>query len=159
VLRRACSLLGNEADALEVLHDVFASLLERPEQFSGHSSVMTFLYSMTTHSALARLRRDRTRLRLLESHHDPDGGAASSGGIARAELRELLAALPDDLAELAVHYYLDEMTQDEIAEALGCSRQWVTKRVARLKAAVARHQLERPMTARAPAHRSEQERP
>jgi RNA polymerase sigma factor (sigma-70 family) len=52
---------------------------------------------------------------------------------ARAQLRELLLALPEELASVAVHHYLDEMTQDEIAEALGCSRQWVTKLVGRLK--------------------------
>jgi RNA polymerase sigma factor (sigma-70 family) len=133
VLRRARHLLGNEADAREILHDVFASLLERPGQFSGHSSVMTFLYSMTTHHALGRLRRDRTRLRLLESNHDPEGRVVTPPGQARAELREMLLALPEELATVAVYYYLDEMTQEEIAEALGCSRQWVTKLVARLK--------------------------
>jgi RNA polymerase sigma factor (sigma-70 family) len=133
VLRRARYLLGNDADAREVLHDVFASLLERPGQFSGHSSVMTFLYSMTTHHALGRLRRDRKRLRLLESNHDPEGRVVTPPGQARAELRELLLALPEELATVAVFYYLDEMTQEEIAEALGCSRQWVTKLVARLK--------------------------
>jgi RNA polymerase sigma-70 factor (ECF subfamily) len=132
-LRRARHLLGNEADAREVLHDVFASLLERPGQFSGHSSVMTFLYSMTTHHALGRLRRDRTHERLLEANHDPEGRAVTPAGQARAELREMLLALPHDLATVAVFYYLDEMTQEEIAEAMGCSRQWVTKLVLRLR--------------------------
>jgi RNA polymerase sigma factor (sigma-70 family) len=132
VLRRARYLLGNDADAREVLHDVFAALLENPGQFSGQSSLMTFLYSMTTHSALARLRRDRTRSRLLASSH-PGVQSVTQPVHARVELRQLLLALPDDLATVAVHHYLDEMTHDEIAEALGCSRQWVTKLVARLK--------------------------
>ena len=35
VYRRALSLLGQEADAHEVLKDVFVSLLERPDQFEG----------------------------------------------------------------------------------------------------------------------------
>ena len=35
VYRRACALLGNDADAREVLQDIFVSLLERPDQFDG----------------------------------------------------------------------------------------------------------------------------
>ena len=135
VLRRARQLLGNDAEAREVLHDVFAALLEKPEQYAGKSSIMTFLYSVTTHHALTRLRRERNRQRLLERHLDEQGSVNPSGQ-ARAELRELLRELPEELATVAVYHYLDEMTQEEIAELLGCSRQWVTKLVARLKARV-----------------------
>ena len=135
VLRRARQLLGNESEAREVLHDVFASLLERPEQFAGTSSIMTFLYSMTTHQALTRLRRERGRQRLLELHQEHDPELVSPPG-AQLELREVLRSLPEELAELAVYHYLDEMTQDEIAAVLGCSRQWVTKLVARLRQSV-----------------------
>jgi RNA polymerase sigma-70 factor (ECF subfamily) len=134
VLRRAHQLLGNEAEALEVLHDVFASLLEKPEQFAGRSSIMTYLYGMTTHLALGRLRRERRRQHLLERHHDRDDGAVGARGLVRAELRELLGTLPDELARVAVYHHLDGMTHDEIAELMGCSRQWVTKLLARLRA-------------------------
>lgn len=133
VLRRARQILGNEAEALEVLHDVFAELLEKPEQFAGRSSIMTYLYGMTTHQALGRLRKERRRRSLLERHHDRDGETVAATGLARAELRELLAQLPDELARVAVYHHLDGMTHDEIAELLGCSRQWVTKLLARLR--------------------------
>jgi len=133
VLRRARQLLGSETEAREVLHDVFASLLERPEQFEGRSSVTTFLYSMTTHLALTRLRRERGRQLLLEQHLDPEPAVVTQPGQARTELREALRELPKELAEVAVYFYLDEMTHVQIAEALGCSRQWVTKLIARLK--------------------------
>lgn len=133
VLRRARDLLGSESEAQEVLHDVFVSLLQKPEQFGGQSSVMTFLYRMSTNAALGRLRSRRTRRRLLASTHDPTSGVALQSQESRAELRELLGSLPDDLAQIAVHYYLDEMTQGEIADMLGCSRQWVQKRLDRLR--------------------------
>jgi RNA polymerase sigma factor (sigma-70 family) len=137
VLRRARQLLGNEAEAREVLHDVFASLLERPEQYAGRSELTTFLYSMTTHQALTRLRNERSRQRLLARHQDQEPALQSAPGAA-LELREVLRTLPEELAEVAVYYYLDEMTQDEIAETLSCSRQWVTKLVARLRERVER---------------------
>ncbi|HTV20371.1 MAG TPA: sigma-70 family RNA polymerase sigma factor [Polyangiaceae bacterium] len=132
VLRRARQILGNEAEALEVLHDVFASLLEKPEQFAGRSSIMTYLYGMTTHQALGRLRKERRRRQLLERHHEHEE-AVGALGLARAELREVLATLPDELARAAVYHYLDGMTHEEIAELMGCSRQWVTKLLARLR--------------------------
>jgi len=134
VLRRARQLLGSEAEAQELLHDVFTSLLQKPGQFKGHSSIMTFLYAMTTHAALARLRQRRTRLRLLEAHQAAEEQLVASPEVARAELRQLLSSLPEELAQLAVYYYLDEMSQEEIAEVMGCSRQWVGKLVARLRA-------------------------
>src|SRR5262245_9365437 len=65
VLRRARQILNDEAEAKDVLHEVFASLLARPEQFAGKSSVTTFLYSATTHLCLNRLRDGATRARLL----------------------------------------------------------------------------------------------
>jgi RNA polymerase sigma factor (sigma-70 family) len=136
VLRRARQLLGSDAEAREVLQDVFASLLEKPEQFAGKSSIMTFLYSMTTHLALSRLRRERGRQRLLERHQGTEPELVGPRGQVRAELRELLRTLSPELVDVAVYHYLDEMTQDEIAELLGCSRQWVTKLVARVRECV-----------------------
>jgi len=135
VLRRARQLLGNDEEARDVLQDVFASLLRRPEQFEGRSSPMTFLYAMTTHCALGRLRLRRTRDRLLQAHVEaqPPAGVAPSAPDALVQLRDWLATMPEELATVAVHYHLDEMTQDEIAAVLGCSRQWVGKLLRRLR--------------------------
>ena len=136
-MRRARQLLGNDDEARDVLQDVFASLLRRPEQFEGRSSPMTFLYSMTTHCALGRLRLRRTRERLLQAHVDADAagstGSIPAGPEALVQLRDWLSALPEELATVAVYYHLDEMTQDEIASVMGCSRQWVGKLLRRLR--------------------------
>lgn len=132
VLRRARALLGDEQEAQELLHDVFTQLLSRPEQFEGRSSMTTFLYSVTTHAALHRLRKRRNRQRLLETHEmAPRTEAPRQETLAL--LRQLLLDLPEDLAQVAVYHYLDDMTQTEIASIMGCSRQWVTKLVARLR--------------------------
>lgn len=133
VHRRAVELLGSEADAAEVVQDLFVSLLEKPAQFAGKSSLTTFLYSATTHACLNRLRNQRNRTRLLALH-----GAATQGCQVgpRAErlltLRMLLQRLPEELAAVAVYYYLDEMTYDEIAALLDCSRRHVGNLLARL---------------------------
>jgi RNA polymerase sigma-70 factor (ECF subfamily) len=140
VLRRARQLLGDEAEAQEVLHDVFTSLLQDPGQFAGMSSVMTFLYRMTTNSALGRLRRRRTHERLLAAHHSGREEPTQASPEALFELRAWLLSLPDELARVAIYYHMDEMTQDELASVLGCSRQWVGKLLAQLKARERRRQ-------------------
>lgn len=132
VLHRARQLLGDEAEAQEVLHDVFTSLLRDPGQFAGLSSAMTFLYRMTTNAALGRLRRRRTRQRLLAANFAGREEPTQPSAEGLVELRAWLLALPDELARVAVYHHLDEMTQEEIAQVLGCSRQWVGKLLQRL---------------------------
>lgn len=134
VHRRAVALLGVEAEAAEVMQDVFMSLLERPEQFRGHSSPLTFLYSATTHACLNRLRNQRTRLRLLTQNAQDRTSEPGEGPRAERllQLRAVLAELPSELATVAVYYYLDEMTYDEVAEVMGCSRRHVANQLQRL---------------------------
>src|SRR3569623_2627926 len=71
VLRRARAILGSEADAYDVLHEIFAGLVSRPEQFRGASAPSTFLYAVTTNACLARLRDHRTRMRLVDEQDRP----------------------------------------------------------------------------------------
>lgn len=134
VLRRARQLLGDEAEAQEVLHDVFTSLLHDPGQFAGTSSAMTFLYRMTTNAALGRLRRQRTHERLLAADQLGREEPSSPSPEAIVELRAWLLGLPDELARVAIYYHMDGLTQEELATVLGCSRQWVGKLLARLEA-------------------------
>jgi RNA polymerase sigma-70 factor (ECF subfamily) len=79
------------------------------------------------------LRNQRNRARLLALHGNAARGSHSGP---RAErlllLRALLRQLPEELAAVAVYHYLDEMTYDEIAALLGCSRRHVGSLLARL---------------------------
>jgi RNA polymerase sigma factor (sigma-70 family) len=138
VLRRARFLLGKEEDAIEALHEVFVDLIERPEQFENRSSIVTWLYSATTHLCLNRLRNGRTRTRLLQqgfaSIERASAGADIESGL---ELRRLLDSLPRDLAEVAVYHHMDELTQDEIANVMGCSRRHVGHLLQRLRTRLA----------------------
>lgn len=116
-----------------MLHEVFASLLDRPEQFRGESSMTTWLYSVTTHACLNRLRNARTRARLLAiptGERTEQPSASVDDGVL---VRELLARVPAELAAVAVYYHVDEMTQDEIASVLGCSRRHVGDLLERLE--------------------------
>ena len=54
-----------------------------------------------------------------------------------AQVRSLLARLPEPLAEVAVYYHVDGMTHEEIAAMIGCSRRQVGNLVERLQTLVA----------------------
>jgi RNA polymerase sigma-70 factor (ECF subfamily) len=125
VLRRARQILGNEADAREVLHDVFVSLIRAPSQYRGTSSVTTFLYAMTTNVCLNQIRNRRRRAELVEQKLMPREEAGGAEPSHLALVRELLVRLPERLARVAIYHFVDEMTHDEIAEHLGVSRRQI----------------------------------
>jgi RNA polymerase sigma factor (sigma-70 family) len=123
VLRRARQILNDEAEAQDVLQELFVSLIHSPEQFAGHSSATTFLYGATTNRCLNRLRDGKNRQRLLAGQAMTE--AVDPRGERSAQLRQILARLPEELSQVVVYAYLDEMTHEEIAEQLGCSRRQV----------------------------------
>jgi RNA polymerase sigma factor (sigma-70 family) len=124
VLRRARRLLGSEPDAQEILQELFMSFVQRPAQLDGKTAVTAWLYAATTHLCLNTLRNRRNRARLLSLQPPPlaSMAAAVESGLAA---QQVLAQLPDELAQIAIYYYFDEMTHDEIAELVGCSRRHV----------------------------------
>lgn len=133
MLRRARRILGNEADAREVVQDVFEALLAHGASFRGESALTTWLYSATTNGCLNRIRNAKTRARLLDARNTPEV-AASADAELTAIVRNLLSRVPPSLAAIATYYYADEMTQEEIACVLGCSRRHVGDLVDRLHA-------------------------
>lgn len=126
VLRRARQIMANDDDAGEILQEVFAGLVARPAQFDGRCAPSTFLYSVTTHACLSRLRDRRNRLRLIDEQVKPWSTELDSRSPETvAIVRSLLAQLSDDEARATVYFHLDGMTHAEIAELLGCSRRHV----------------------------------
>ena len=128
--RRALRLMSNAADAAEVVHDVFVSLYERPSLHQV-GNLNAYLYGAVTHACLKRLRDHRTRSRIVSEQQpvaSPHGMHAESSLIARSTL----ASMPDQLAQVAVYYYLDELSHREIAEVLGCSHRHVGDLLQRL---------------------------
>ena len=138
VFRRARRLLGADSDARDVVSEVCLSLFERPTQYAGASALSTFLYSMTTHACLNRIRSHKRRSQPSARERAAAVlGTAPPAPDSLLELRRLLEALPHSLAQVAVYYYLDELSQREIAEIMGCSRRHVGDLLVRLRATIA----------------------
>jgi RNA polymerase sigma-70 factor (ECF subfamily) len=133
--RRARCLLRSEADAHEVVHDLFVSLLERPQQYAARGDITAFMYKAITHACLNRLRNQRKRARLLHEHVVPRMAPQPRAAPAEqlATLVSELSRMPESLAVVAVYYFVDGMTHDEIALLLGCSARRVGHLVAQVE--------------------------
>jgi RNA polymerase sigma factor (sigma-70 family) len=132
VFRRARNLLQSDAEAQDVVSQVFTSLYERPAQFKERSALSTFLYRMTTNACLNRIRNHKTRSSLLERETEVSAAVDCFTADRATLLRELLEKMPEPLDQVAVYYYLDELTHQEIAQILGCSRRHVGDLLVRL---------------------------
>ena len=135
VFRRARQLLGLEADAHEVVQEVFLSLLEKPAQFQGKSSLTTYLYSATTHACLNRIRnkKNQERLRRERLVDTSEGGGTLLTPEQLLMLHRALENMPNELAQAAMYYLVDGLTHAEIAKLLSCSRRHVGNLLARLE--------------------------
>jgi RNA polymerase sigma factor (sigma-70 family) len=131
--RRAQRMLGNTADADDVVHDVFLALFEAHGSFRGDSSVSTYLYSAVTHACLNRMRNQRKRRDLAARQWSTEQFDPGNAAEAAAMLRDLLARLPEPLCEVAVYHFLDQLPQREIASLIGCSHTHVGALVTRLQ--------------------------
>jgi RNA polymerase sigma-70 factor, ECF subfamily len=142
VFRRARRLLGDEQAALDATQEVFVRALQaRPELDEGERkrAAVSWFYVTTTNHCLNQLRDDRRRARWAAERAElaPDVEAP------QLTAALLLKSLPDDVKALAVYYYLDEMSQAEIAAVIGTSQRTVSERLKDLRVRLQRALEER----------------
>jgi RNA polymerase sigma factor (sigma-70 family) len=152
VLRRCRRILGSEAAAQDALQEAFMRLCRRADLFAVAESKLAWLYRVAERCCFDQLSRPATRtalpmdaLRMNEPFEERSAFLAED----RDLVMKFLAALDDKLRQVAILRYLDEMGQEEIAEALGCSRQTVVNRLAAIKQHVETFRAERLLSAEA----------
>ena len=127
VLRRARAMLCDEQAAWDATHEVFLKVLAALPQFRQESSPVPWLYRATTNHCLNLLRE---RARRGEGEMTDDCGESHHPRHEeRLTLLTVLNRVPAELREIAVYYYLDQMSQDEIASLTGLSRRTVGNRL------------------------------
>lgn len=132
--RRALELLGRDADAWDVVQEVFEKMLRSGDHFRGDASPMTYAYRAATNASLNVLRARAVRDRATAAPATTEEPAVESSRVEIASfVRALLARLSDREQEVAVLYFLDELTQDEIATTLGRSRKTVVRDLASIR--------------------------
>lgn len=130
VLRRARRLLRDHAAAQDIVHDVFLLLHERRGDVVANA-IVSWLYVVTTNLCLKRLRSAVTHARLNSKIAVVDSEPARGANL--AQVRGMLAHLPEDVAAAVVYRYVDEMTHAEIAEMMSCSRRHISDLMARFE--------------------------
>ena len=121
--------MGDDAEAQAVVDDVFGLLYEHPERYLARPVLCALIYGLTTRACFNRIRSHK----LLRT--TPASGGNADDELA-AELRAVVDRLPEPLGQVAVYYYLDELTQEEVAAILGCPKRRVLSLIAQLSAAL-----------------------
>lgn len=134
VLRRCRRLLRDEEAALDVLQDVFARLMEK--DYASLEFPSSFLYTMATRICIDRIRSARAR-----PVKDEDGILEEIAASEDLEARMFAGRILDRLFRreegntrvIAVLFYVDGLTYEEVAEEVGLSASAVRKRLERLR--------------------------
>jgi len=134
VLRRARAILRDEASARDAMQEVFIRVIHSLDDFKREASPMTWLYRITTNHCLNQLRNQTRRAELLELGHGRERNQ-TPGLDDRLAMARVLAEVAEELGQVAVYYYLDDLNQDEIAELLGTSRRTVGNRLEEFRTA------------------------
>jgi RNA polymerase sigma-70 factor (ECF subfamily) len=137
IYTRCLRLLGNDQDALDATHDIFVRLLSgRLDSFRAQAKLSTWVYSVATRHCLDRLRSCRRKRRFLERFGallSLQPQAPPQQAEARVLLEKLSGRLRARSLQIAVHLYLDEMSQTEVAELMGISDRAVRKAMSKIR--------------------------
>jgi RNA polymerase sigma-70 factor (ECF subfamily) len=129
VYGRCRYLLKDDAEAKDALQDVFVKALQALPEFRAAASPSTWILRIATHHCLNLLRAHkalwREQLRIAQADRRQDTEAPDR----RELVRLLLAAAPEEAQEVAVLYFVDELTQAEIAQEMDRSLPTVRKRL------------------------------
>ena len=141
VYSRCQYLLGDKTKAEDAMQDVFAKALGHWQDFRNEASPQTWLIKIATHHCLNVLRAERAPWHqrfARETRARGDGHGGPQLFEDRDAARKLLAELDLETQQAAIHYFVDEMTLDVVAAAIGRSVPTVRKRLRAVAAAAGR---------------------
>ena len=133
----AVSLLKNDADAEDVVQDVFVTLIESGDTIKDMNKVTAWLKKITVNKCLDRLKLARTdnmdeeffdSVEALPEDFLPDS-IVESDEMRRIVMDIIEKSLSDDVRRTLILFYFDEMSTKEIAEALGIPQGTVSWRI------------------------------
>jgi RNA polymerase sigma-70 factor (ECF subfamily) len=135
VYRRARAILWDKDSAQDVTQEVFLKVMQEREDFLKVESPMAWLYRVTTNLCLKRIRDSARRMRILAERAASAPRPKDPAVDAALMAHEMLAMVPEELQEIAVYYYLDRMSQQEISDLLSIPRRTVSYRLEQFRAA------------------------
>lgn len=127
-------LLKDDSRAEDALHDVFARALTHMGEFRAEASPLTWLMKIATHHCLNQLRSEQAGWRRWferDAAARPEGHGGAELMETRDLVRRLLSRVDVETQSAVVHYHVDGMTLEEVAQVLGRSVPTVRKRLER----------------------------
>lgn len=122
----AYRMLGNTADAEDLLQDIFLAAHRKLGSFRGESSLGTWLYRLATNQCLDHLRSRAARAGQVTDtiEDDPTLADAASRSLAertvtKMDLERALARLPEGCRAAFVLHDVEGLEHREVAEVLG----------------------------------------
>jgi RNA polymerase sigma-70 factor (ECF subfamily) len=138
LIRKASRMLGNPEDARDIVQALFTDLFQDEHAILD----LPYLYRAVTNRCLTFMRDEKNRARLLAENAEdalapPARTLSDERAVSTDLVVKLVRELDDGHCEVLAYRFLDDMTQDEIAELLGLSRKTIGKRLDRIREAVA----------------------
>jgi RNA polymerase sigma-70 factor (ECF subfamily) len=173
IYRVAFGITRSHGDAEEVVQDVFLTLFRKIDSFEGRAALGTWLYRVAANAALMKRRGKRAEAEVKledylpafkdDGHREGDRAllladwsatpeAELLSGEARAILDEGLVLLPEHYRAILVLRDVEELSNEEVAEALGETVASVKSRLHRARMAL-REVLTRRLGPASPARR------
>ncbi|MQY05897.1 RNA polymerase sigma factor [Actinomadura macrotermitis] len=138
LMRLALVMVGDRPTAEDVVQEAFTGLYRRWSRLDDRDKALTYVRSAVLNGCRNALRRRRRPFRV---QHEPPVWSAEAAALVGEERREVLAALhalPARQREALVLRYYCELSEAEIAAAMGVSRGTVKSTTSRALDALGR---------------------
>src|SRR5262245_14524804 len=122
VYGRCQYLLGDRTKAEDAMQDVFAKALGHWHEFRNEASPLTWLTRIATHHCLNVLRAERAPWHQRFERETRARGEGHGGPQLfedREAAQQLLEKLDLETQQAVIHYFVDEMTLEEVAGEMG----------------------------------------
>jgi RNA polymerase sigma-70 factor (ECF subfamily) len=136
-----CFFDGDVAAAKDITQDVFLKLMGTISQFENRSQFSTWLHRLVTNACLDRKRALRRFLPFGEQQLREGRISHEERYIQReieASVRKVIAGMKPKLRITILLKYFEDLSYDEIADAMGCSKGTVGSRLNRAHQILAR---------------------
>lgn len=148
IYRLGLRLMGNEAEAEDIMQETFISAFKAIDSFEGRSSLGTWLYRIAHNAAMMRLRKPNHDMISVEESLSYETQAVVPKQLfdwcclpeedfendeVRAELEQAIHELPESLRIVFIMRELEGLSTVETAEALDLSESAVKVRLHRAR--------------------------
>ena len=122
----ACRMVGNTADAEDLLQEIFLTAHRKLDGFRGESSLGTWLYRLATNQCLDYLRSRAARAGQVTDTLDDDPTLDDAGSrnlaqqtVTKMDLERALARLPEGCRAAFILHDVEGLEHREVGEVLG----------------------------------------